>query len=142
MGSWRCRAEHLPALLSPTFLRVLVNALSHADAHLHAAGRRLLERLAAHAAAAPDPTARVSVAVALARCSGGGFDRLTGTRTAAQLLQARGSAGEMCQLYDVACRAWGSAHLAKGPTTEFGQTLKPSHCFLSYGALRGYSAAA
>ena len=89
----RCRAEHLPALLSPTFLRVLVNALSHADAHLHAAARRLLDRLEAHAAAAPDPNSRVSVAVALARCSGGGFDRLTGTRTAAQLLQARGCAG-------------------------------------------------
>ncbi|KAK9825628.1 hypothetical protein WJX81_000686 [Elliptochloris bilobata] len=80
-------AEHLPALLSPTFLRCLVNALSHADAHLHAAGRRLLDRLVAHVVAAPDPNARVAVAVALVRCSGGGFDRLTGTRTAAQLLQ-------------------------------------------------------
>lgn len=83
------RAEHLPALLSPTFLRCVVNALAHADAHLHAAARRLLDRLVAHAAAAPDPNARVAVAVALQRCSGGGFDRLTGTRTAAQLLQAR-----------------------------------------------------
>jgi len=68
---------------------VLVNALAHADAHLHAAARRLLDRLVAAAAGAAEPGARVAVAVALARCSGGGFDRLTGTRAAAQLLQAR-----------------------------------------------------
>lgn len=80
----------MPAVLSPTLLRCLVNGLAHANAHLHAAARRLTDRLVAYAGApGGDARARVAVAVALQRCSGGGFDRLTGTRASAQLLQAR-----------------------------------------------------
>jgi hypothetical protein len=32
-------------LFSPRFLRVLVNSLAHADAHLHAAAKRLTEQV-------------------------------------------------------------------------------------------------
>ena len=42
-----------------------------------------------HAESASDKGVGVAVAIALQRTRGGGFDRLTKTRTAARLLQAR-----------------------------------------------------
>ena len=77
----------MPFLLTPAFLRVLVNSLSKPDTHLHAAARRLIEQLARHAESSADATLRVAVAVALQRQRGGGFDRLTKTKYAANLLQ-------------------------------------------------------
>ena len=79
----------MPFLLTPAFLRVLVNSLSKPDTHLHAAARRLIEQLARHAESSADATLRVAVAVALQRQRGGGFDRLTKTKYAANLLQVR-----------------------------------------------------
>ena len=79
----------MPFLLTPAFLRVLVNSLSRPDTHLHAAARRLIEQLARHAESSADATLRVAVAVALQRQRGGGFDRLTKTKYAANLLQVR-----------------------------------------------------
>lgn len=77
----------MPFLLTPAFLRVLVNSLSRPDTHLHAAARRLTEQLSRHAESSADATLRVAVAVALQRQRGGGFDRLTKTKYAANLLQ-------------------------------------------------------
>ena len=77
----------MPFLLTPAFLRVLVNSLSRPDTHLNAAARRLIEHLARHAESAAEPTLRVAVAVALQRQRGGGFDRLTKTKYAANLLK-------------------------------------------------------
>lgn len=82
-----CRSEHIPYLLTPTLLRVLTNSLSRADTHLHSAAKRLIEHLARHAESAPDATLRVAVAVALQRQRGGGFDKLTKTRYASNLLK-------------------------------------------------------
>lgn len=82
-----CRSEHIPFLLTPTFLRVLVNSFSKADTHLHSAARRLIEQLARHAESSPDATLRVAAAVALQRQRGGGFDRLTKTKYASNLLK-------------------------------------------------------
>lgn len=42
---FRRRAEHVPLLFTPRFLRCLVNSLAHADAHLHAAAKRLTEQV-------------------------------------------------------------------------------------------------
>ncbi|KAK9903496.1 hypothetical protein WJX75_007153 [Coccomyxa subellipsoidea] len=81
------RAEHVPLVFTPRFLRTLVNSFGHSDAHLHAAAKRLLEQVAKHAESAPDKDVRVAVAVALQRQRGGGFDRLTKTKFAAKLLQ-------------------------------------------------------
>ena len=39
------RAEHIPGVFTPRFLRVLVNSLGHPDAHLHAAAKRLTEQV-------------------------------------------------------------------------------------------------
>ncbi len=44
-----CRAEHVPLVFTPRFLRTLVNSFGHSDAHLHAAAKRLLEQVRAHA---------------------------------------------------------------------------------------------
>jgi hypothetical protein len=44
-------------------------------------------QVAKHAESASDQDVRVAIAVALQRQQGGGFDRLTKTRTAARLLQ-------------------------------------------------------
>jgi len=82
-----CRAEHIPFLLAPTFLRVLVNSLSKPDTHLHSAAKRLIEQLARHAESMSDTTLRVAVAVALQRQHGGGFDKLTKTKYATNLLK-------------------------------------------------------
>ena len=81
------RSEHIPFLLTSTFLRVLVNSFSKADTHLHSAARRLIEQLARHAESSPDATLRVAAAVALQRQRGGGFDRLTKTKYASNLLK-------------------------------------------------------
>ena len=82
-----CRSEHIPFLLTPTLLRVLTNSLSKPDTHLHSAAKRLIEHLARHAESAPGATLRVAVAVALQRQRGGGFDKLTKTKYASNLLK-------------------------------------------------------
>lgn len=89
------RSEHIPFLLTPTFLRVLVNSFSKADTHLHSAARRLIEQLARHAESSPDATLRVAAAVALQRQRGGGFDRLTKTKYASNLLKV---SSRLCML--------------------------------------------
>ena len=98
-----CRSEHISFLLTPTLLRVLTNSLSKQDTHLHSAAKRLIEHLARHAESAPNATLRVAVAVALQRQRGGGFDKLTKTKYASNLLK-------VCRLHPATVRIKGLHH--------------------------------
>ena len=88
-----CRPDQVPAVFSPLFRRSLVNSLAKADSHLHTAAKRAVERMTGFAENAADPALRIALAVALQRQGGAGFDRLTKTKTTADLLKV----GPICR---------------------------------------------
>lgn len=74
-------------MFSPKFQRTLANSLSQEDRHLHAAAKKVVEDIGRLARVAEDPALKVAIAVALQRQGGTGFDKLTQTTTAADVMQ-------------------------------------------------------
>ena len=81
------RPDQVAIVFSPRFQRTLTNSLSQKDRHLHAAASKVVQEIGRIAQDAEEPAVKVAIAVALQRH--GGFDKLTQTSTAADVMKVK-----------------------------------------------------